>query len=285
MPKSTLAGIDCQLEPNVKLPETLESMRILVTNDDGILAPGLSALEAVARELAGPDGEVWTVAPTIEQSGTAHCTSFAQPMRLEAINSRRIAVNGTPADCVIAGIHEVMKAQPDLVLAGINRGNNAGENVLYSGTVGAAMEAALQGTKSIALSQFFGPGNRDLADPFEASRAHSVGLVRTLLNASLWDSEEYRLFYNVNFPPCPADKVEGTRIARQGFRRGTKFTVKSMQSPSGRQFLFVHSGSQFKTSAIGTDVHANLSNFISITPMRADLTAHEKLEDLRVNLQ
>ncbi len=260
-------------------------MRILVTNDDGILAPGLSAIEAVARELAGEDGDVWTVAPALEQSGTAHCTSFAQPMRIETVNSRRFAVTGTPADCVIAGIHEVMKMHPDLVLSGINRGNNSGENVLYSGTVGAAMEAALQGTKSIALSQYFGPENEDLVDPFEASRAYAPRLVCALLKASFWDNAEYRLFYNVNFPPCSVTDVAGIRITRQGFRENTKFKMKSMRSPSGRNFLFVHSGSQFKSSAEGTDVHANHANFISVTPMRADLTAHDKLDSLRVDLQ
>ena len=123
-------------------------MRILITNDDGINAPGLEALADIAAEVAGPDGEVWTVAPAFEQSGVAHCISYVHPTLIAEMGPRRFAAEGTPADCVLAAIADVMKdAPPDLVLSGVNRGNNSGENVLYSGTIGAAMEGALQGVK------------------------------------------------------------------------------------------------------------------------------------------
>ncbi|RMH42558.1 MAG: stationary phase survival protein SurE, partial [Alphaproteobacteria bacterium] len=126
-------------------------MRILVTNDDGINAPGLKVAEAIAEELAGPDGEVWTVAPAFEQSGVAHAISYTHPTMIAELGPRRFAAEGSPADCVLAGIHDVLEGRPiDLVISGVNRGNNAAENTLYSGTVGGAMEAALQGLRAVA---------------------------------------------------------------------------------------------------------------------------------------
>ena len=118
-------------------------MRILITNDDGINAPGLKVLQAIANDLAGPSGEVWTVAPAFEQSGVGHCISYTRPMMIAELAPRRFAAEGSPADCVLAGLHDVMSdALPDLVLSGVNRGNNSAENTLYSGTIGGAMEAA-----------------------------------------------------------------------------------------------------------------------------------------------
>ena len=118
-------------------------MRILITNDDGINAPGLQVMHDIATALAGPDGEVWTVAPAFEQSGVGHCISYTQPMMVTQMGERRYATQGSPADCVLVAVHDVMKTTPpDLILSGVNRGNNSAENAVYSGTVGAAMEAA-----------------------------------------------------------------------------------------------------------------------------------------------
>ena len=116
-------------------------MRILVTNDDGINAKGLKVLEKIAHEIAGEAGEVWTVAPAFEQSGVAHAISYTHPTMIAQMDARRFAAEGSPADCVLAGIFDVMtEGKPDLVLSGVNRGNNAGENIMYSGTVGAAID-------------------------------------------------------------------------------------------------------------------------------------------------
>src|SRR5574343_1314737 len=154
-------------------------MRILITNDDGINAPGLQVLEEIATAIAGPMGEVWVVAPAFEQSGVGHCNSYTDPMMIAKLAPRRYAAEGSPADCVLAGIYDVLDgAKPDLVLSGVNRGNNSGENVLYSGTIGGAMEAALQGIPAIALSQFFGPEMDGLTDPFETARRHGTDVVR-----------------------------------------------------------------------------------------------------------
>ena len=154
-------------------------MRILITNDDGINAPGLQVLHEIATEIAGATGEVWTVAPAFEQSGVGHCISYTHPMMIAKLAPRRYAAEGSPADCVLAGIYDVFQGRrPDLVLSGVNRGNNAGENVLYSGTIGGAMEAALQGVPAIALSQFMGPETNEIDDPFEAARVHGAKVVR-----------------------------------------------------------------------------------------------------------
>ena len=176
-------------------------MRLLITNDDGINAPGLAVLEAIAADLAGPDGEVWVVAPAFEQSGVAHCISYSHPTMIAKLGERRFAAEGSPADCVLAGLYDVLGGTPpDLVLSGVNRGNNAGENVMYSGTLGGALEASLQDLPAVALSQFYGPGNRGLADPFEAAAVHGAGVIRQLLENAPWGGETYRTFYNVNFP-------------------------------------------------------------------------------------
>ncbi|MCA0274332.1 MAG: 5'/3'-nucleotidase SurE [Proteobacteria bacterium] len=260
-------------------------MRILITNDDGINAPGLEVLTAIAEEIAGPKGEVWTVAPAFEQSGVGHCISYTHPMMIAKLGTRRYAAEGSPADCVLAGIYDVLQGgRPELVLSGVNRGNNAGENVLYSGTIGGAMEAALQGVPAIALSQFMGPRTEDLDDPFEASRKHGVATVRALLDKALWDNGDYRLFYNVNFPPVAAKDVKGLRVAAQGYRTDTFFGVEPHISPSGRKFLWITGGPQHKPTAPGTDVAVNLDGHISVTPMRADLTAHDVLADLGARL-
>ncbi|WP_415233537.1 5'/3'-nucleotidase SurE [Pseudorhodobacter sp.] len=261
-------------------------MRILITNDDGINAPGLKTLHEIATEIAGPKGEVWTVAPAFEQSGVGHCISYTHPMMISELAPRAFAAEGSPADCVLAGIYDVMpKARPDLVLSGVNRGNNAGQNVLYSGTIGGAMEAALQGIPAIALSQFLGERTHGLADPFEGARVHGVALIRKLLAKGLWDTDDdYQLFYNINFPPCSAADVKGERVVSQGWRPGTYFGVEPHHAPNGRRFLWIKGGAQQVDSGPGTDVNANLQDYIAVTPMRADLTAHDRLADLEARL-
>ncbi len=261
-------------------------MRILITNDDGINAPGLETLHAIAQEIAGPEGEVWTVAPAFEQSGVGHCISYSRPMMIAKLDHRRFAAEGSPADCVLAGLYDVLEgARPDLVLSGVNRGNNAAENTLYSGTIGGAMEAALQGIPAMALSQFMGPETAELSDPFEAARHHGPAVVRAILSSNLWQPEaDYRLFYNINFPPVAAASVKGHRVAPQGFRRDTGFSAVPQISPAGRRFLWIKGGPQHTPTAPGTDAAINLEGWISVTPMRANLTAHDVLPALEAAL-
>lgn len=257
-------------------------MRILITNDDGINAPGLEVMFDIATQLAGAQGEVWTVAPAFEQSGVGHCISYTHPMMVSQMGERRFATEGSPADCVLAALHDVMKDnRPDLVLSGVNRGNNSAENAVYSGTVGAAMEAALQGVPAIALSQYYGPENKDLDDKFEAARVHGLATVRTILDKGVWTRDDYGIFYNVNFPPVPAADVKGLRAARQGFRRDMGFGVQPHTAPSGRRFLWITGAPQQQPTSEGSDADWNLKGYTSVTPMRADLTAHDALEALK----
>jgi 5'-nucleotidase len=259
-------------------------MRILITNDDGINAPGLEVLHQIATAL-DPAAEVWTVAPAFEQSGVGHCISYSRPMAIARLAERRFAAEGSPADCVLAAIYDVFDgAKPDLILSGVNRGNNAAENVLYSGTVGGAMEGALQGIPAIALSQFFGPAMEGLADPWQAARTHGPELVRKLWQRALWTDHDYRLFYNVNFPPVPAAAVRGTKDAAQGFRRDANFSAEAVHSPHGRRFLWIKGGPQHAPTLPDTDAAVNLDGWISVTPLTADLTAHHVLGDLAERL-
>jgi 5'-nucleotidase len=260
-------------------------LRILITNDDGINAPGLAVLTAIAEEIAGPGGEVWTVAPAFEQSGVGHAISYTHPTMIAELAPRRWAAEGSPADCVLAALHHILPARPDLVLSGVNRGNNSAENALYSGTVGGAIEAALQGLPAIALSQYMGPATRELADPFEAAAATGTGVIRALIDHGLWDEADYRLFYSVNFPPVAASAVKGVRVAVQGARQGVRYTVQPTTSPSGRQFLWVRGGPQDGAATPGSDADVNLDGWTSVTPMRADLTAHDAIDALRARLE
>jgi 5'-nucleotidase len=260
-------------------------MRILITNDDGINAPGLVVLEQIARDIAGQDGEVWVVAPAAEQSGVGHCINYTKPTLYSEIAPRRFAVEGAPADCVLVALHEVMQdTPPDLILSGVNRGNNAAENTLYSGTIGAAIEAALQGYNAVAMSQYYGPANAKSEDPFDAARQHGTALIRDLLAKGIWDQGPYRLFYNINFPPVPASDVKGYAVTSQGYRGDGRFGTERQTSPSGRPVVWVTGSAQNQPTAPGTDAQANLDGYISVTPMRADLTDHALLDDLKDRL-
>ena len=259
-------------------------MRIMITNDDGITAPGLAVLEEIAHELAGPEGEVWVVAPAAEQSGVGHCISYTKPLMISEQGARRWAAEGSPADCVLAGLHHILPERPDLILSGINRGNNSAENTLYSGTIGAALEGALQGVPAIALSQYYGVANVNTKDPFEAARVHGCAAIKACLSSGFDLDAPYRLFYNVNFPPVPARDVKGLRACAQGVRAGVNFTTTASQAPNGRSYLWISGGDQRVPTAPGTDAALNLEGYVSITPMRADLTSHADLERLEAAL-
>ena len=259
-------------------------MRILITNDDGIDARGLAVLHDIAAAVAGLDGEVWTVAPAFEQSGVGHCVNYTKPSMVTKLAERRFALEGSPADCVLAGLGDLVDGPVDLVLSGVNRGNNSGENTVYSGTVGAAMEAALQGVRGIALSQFYGPDNVNLDDPFEAAAVHGVECVRRLMADAPWGGDGYKLFYNVNFPPCSAGFVRGLAPVSQGYRGDARMRVHPETSPAGRSYLWIQGSAQGEPTGPGTDVKANTEGWVSVTPMRCDLTDHDALSELRAAL-
>lgn len=256
-------------------------MRILITNDDGITAPGLHAAEAIAAELAGSDGEVWIAAPAFEQSGVSHSVSYVRPMRLEHLEPRRYAVEGSPADCVLAGLYEILKhAPPDLVISGVNRGHNVAEDTVYSGTVGGAMEGALHGIKAVAVSQSYGPATDGDGDPFAAARTLGAPLIRKLVEGATWSQGTRAIFYNINFPACVPDDVRGVRATIQGHRPGATFGVMPQTAPNGRKFLWLTHGSGNSETEPGSDSRECHDGHVTVTPLTADLTAHDLVEPL-----
>jgi len=253
-------------------------MRIMITNDDGIHAPGLAVAERIAAQVSD---DVWIAAPMAEMSGVGHCISYTKPVRYEQHGAKRFAIDGTPADCVLVGLFDIMKDNPpDLILSGVNKGNNISENTLYSGTVGAAIEGVLHSVRSVALSQFYGPKNVSLDNAFEAAEAHAPALIRTLVDKASWDDDPYAIFYNINFPPCPAADVKGAKATVQGRRPEAMFKAERYKAPNHRDYFWLTGGPQQITSAPGSDAHANLDGYISVTPCRADLTAHDLVQDL-----
>lgn len=242
-------------------------MRILIVNDDGINAPGLFVAQAIAEEVAGPDGEVWMVAPETERSGASHCVSYTTPMRLTQLGERTYHVSGYPADCTIAGIQTIMKDKPDLVLSGVNRGHNVAEDAVYSGTIAGAKEGAIQGVRSVAMSQYYGAA---LEDEFGAAKAHGAAVLRKVLELP-WQDD---VFYNVNFPSTTPDAVKGVTMAPQG-RRGGAFRIEETTSPTNREFLWLAHGGGNSNAAPDADCAMCADGWITITPMRPDLTAHD----------
>src|SRR5450631_912406 len=172
-------------------------MRILLTNDDGIHAPGLKTLEAIAAELSD---DVIVVAPETDQSGVAHSLSLSDPLRLREIGPKHYAVQGTPTDCVIMGVRHILREhRPELILSGVNRGQNVAEDVTYSGTIAAGIEAALLGVPAIALSQAFWGPDGDKSLYWDCAKTHGIGLIRQILKSGIAPGT----LINVNFPPCP----------------------------------------------------------------------------------
>src|SRR5947207_11286638 len=174
-------------------------MRILLTNDDGIHAEGLDSLEKIARAISD---DIWIVAPESEQSGASHSLSLADPLRLRKIGERRFAVLGTPTDCVVMAARKIMPDAPDLVLSGVNRGQNIADDVTYSGTIAAAMEGTTLGLKSIALSQVTGIHGNGFS--YAVAEHYGANIVRKLMNLEFGPG----VLLNVNFPDCRPDELQ-----------------------------------------------------------------------------
>ncbi|PTW60046.1 5'-nucleotidase /3'-nucleotidase /exopolyphosphatase [Breoghania corrubedonensis] len=247
-------------------------MRILVTNDDGIHAPGLKVAESIARTLTD---EVWVVAPESDQSGVAHSLSLNDPLRLRSLGFNRYAVRGTPTDCVIMGVKHIMKEAPDLVISGVNRGQNLADDVTYSGTVAGAMEGTLLGIRSVALSQAYGIQNKD-KPPFETAEHHAPELLRRLLERP----QPVGKFYNINFPDCAPEAVVGIEVAVQGRRNAEQLYVDERADGRGNPYFWIGFRRMRSEPEPGTDLHAIYAGKISVTPLGLDLTDHASLSDL-----
>jgi len=240
-------------------------MRILCTNDDGIHAPGLKSLERIAAELSD---DVWVIAPETDQSGVSHSLSLNDPLRLREITPRHFAVKGTPTDCVIMGVRHVMtEVRPDLVLSGVNRGQNVAEDVSYSGTVAAATEGTILGVPSIALSQAYGPGGRT-AVKWACAERHGPRVIRRILELGMPRST----LVNVNFPDCEPQEVEGTEAATQGVRNQELLRIDERMDGRGNAYFWIAFEKRRTEPERGTDLWAIANNRISVTPLRLDLT-------------
>jgi 5'-nucleotidase len=241
-------------------------MRILITNDDGIHAAGLDACEEIARALSD---DVWIVAPEYDQSGVSHSLSLNDPLRLREIGERRFAVKGTPTDCVIMGVRHILDGKTaDLVLSGVNRGRNAAEDVLYSGTVAGAKEAAVLGIPALALSQAYAAASRDR--PFwETAIQHGPEVVRRVLEAGI----PRDVLVNVNFPDCPPEAVKGIAVTSQGKRDQELLRIEARRDGRGNPYYWI-AFERLKHGEMrhGTDLAALTENRIAVTPLKLDLT-------------
>jgi 5'-nucleotidase len=249
-------------------------MRILVTNDDGIYAPGLAVLERVAHTLSD---DVWVVAPAEEQSGAGHSLSLANPIRVQKHGLKRFAVRGTPTDCVMMALGKLMDGlKPDLLLSGINRGANLAEDVTYSGTVAAAMEGTLAGIPSIALSQ--ATIDRPVKEEaFAVAESHALSVINPLLAAG-WPKE---VLININFPPPQRGDVLGIRITEQGFRDIGSASIEERIDVRGFRYYWFGLGRETEASGHETDLKAMRERYISVTPLHLDLTHRATMAHLR----
>lgn len=243
-------------------------MRILLTNDDGVNAPGLTVLEAIARRFSD---DIWIVAPTEEQSGAGHSLTLSQPVRLRKLGEQRFCVTGTPTDAVMMGLANLMKdSPPDLILSGVNRGANLGEDVTYSGTVSAAMEGALAGIPSIALSQSYSRESMGDTVPFAAAEAWAERVLRPLVSTPM----ESRTLVNINFPALPPEDIRGVRVVRQGLRDYGRTRIVKRADPRGYNYYWFGLGPMIHTPGHATDLEAIADGYVSVTPLHLDLT-HE----------
>lgn len=252
-------------------------MRILLTNDDGVHAPGLKVLEAIARTLSQ---DIWIVAPAEEQSGAGHSLTLAQPLRVRQHGPNHYSVSGTPTDAVMMAVGHLMASNPpDLILSGVNRGANLAEDVTYSGTVSAAMEGAISGVRSIALSQVYARGGLGDAIPFEAAAHWGERVIRALLA----QPDPGRTLINVNFPALPPGDIKGIKVARQGFHDVSRTRIIEGMDPRGYPYFWFaldHSDSTPEAS----DLAAVAEGYISVTPLHFDLTRYELLARMEQDL-
>src|SRR5258708_17139461 len=241
---------------------TPDKCRILVSNDDGIGAPGIQLLEKIARDLSQ---DVWVVAPELEQSGASHSLTTRRPLRMTEVSPRHYAVDGTPTDCVLLAVKRLLRDHPpDLVLSGINGGSNVGEDLTYSGTVAAAMEATLLGIPAMALSQDYGDGQ---PIPWHTAEAFATEAIRRLIQLR-WPGHT---LFNINFPGVEPEAAKGFAVTSQG-KRAIADNLTDGIDPRGRPYYWIGPVRETGDVEPGTDVAAIAEGCISITPIYLDLT-------------
>jgi 5'-nucleotidase len=250
--------------------------RVLIVNDDGIDAPGILLLEEVVRQFTD---DVWVIAPDEERSGAGHSLSLSYPIRVKQRDERHFAVKGTPTDCALLGIYDLLgDRKPDLLLSGINRGPNLAEDITYSGTASAAIEGAMLGIPSVALSQIW---TYQTEVQWATARHYTEQLLPGLL-AMEWKQGS---FVNVNFPHCPLSEVSGVRVTTQGMRPPGSFRPIRRVDERHVPYYWVKIAFPDGGAAEGNDLAAARDNAVSITPMQLDMTAHDQIAAFRARFE
>ena len=269
--------------PSVKL----ENARILITNDDGYSAEGIRILTTIAKEFSD---DVWVVAPEHEKSGASHALSFQNALNLKEQAQKVYSIDGTPSDCIAIGISHVLKdKRPDLILSGINSGCNVGEDVTYSGTIAAAMEGLIRRIPSIAISQNYEAGKKNVIS-WDSSKHFLKDILTDITNLG-WDSN---VFMNINFPYCQSDKVKSIQITTQGNRDTDDLIINEVENNLFRFGLRRRLEENAKLTlpplnmavdGFMSDVEAIANQHISITPFHLDLTHHSSLNHLKASIK
>jgi 5'-nucleotidase len=254
--------------------DTGKNVRILISNDDGINAPGLKVLETMARTLSH---DIWIVAPEVEKSGAGRGITLTDPVRIRQISDKHFACSGTPTDCVLLGVTEIMRDhRPDLILSGVNRGQNLAEDTSVSGTVAVALQGMQMGIASIALSQAMNFRSGEPI-PWQTAAAHGPKILAQLV-AAKWAPNT---IINVNFPDCLPDDVTGTEVTFQGFRDEMVNHIDARADLRGNAYYWIGYQGKLSRPPEGSDLRAIYDNRISITPLHLDMTEHSTLQRLR----
>jgi len=249
-------------------------VRILLTNDDGIHAEGLAVLERIARTLSD---DVWVVAPETDQSGLAHSLTLSEPLRLRQVSEKHFALRGTPTDCVIMGVKEVLGGKkPDLVLSGVNNGANMADDVTYSGTIAGAIEGTLQGIKSFAISQAANYLDGERLVPWEIVENYAPDLLKKLIDVEMPDWT----FMNLNFPNCRPEDVQGIAVTAQG-KLDFGINIEKRSDGRGYPYYWLKFDARKGDFREGTDIHALRERKISVTPLKLDLTDYDLLDRIQ----
>ena len=250
-------------------------MRILLTNDDGFHAEGFDALRAIAAQLSD---DVWVAAPEVEQSGASRALTLSQPIRVQKVREREWRVDGTPTDCVLLAIQDLIPGEkPDLVLSGVNRGQNIAEDVTFSGTVAGALQGMALGVPSIALSQAMMRFHDDLPALFQTAVTHAPGLIAKLVEEG-WPAD---VVMNVNFPDLPPEEVREVEMTVQGVREQMHMHAERRTDLRGRDYYWMGFHGARGTPPAGTDLAAVYGGKVSVTPLHIDLSHRETVHRLK----
>jgi len=250
-----------------------KDLRILLTNDDGIHAQGLEVLRQIAAELSD---DIWVVAPETEQSGGSRSLTLADPLRVRHIDERTFAINGTPTDCILVGVAKLIKGrQPDLVLSGVNRGQNIADDVTYSGTVAGAMEGSCAGISSIALSQAF--SSRRSSEPcWQTARAFAPQIIARLLDVG-WQKN---IIINLNFPDEKPEDVKGVKLTPQSLRNKLPTHIDERIDARGNTYYWIGYANRDDPQQDEGDIIALAQGYVTLTPLHLNLTAERALADI-----